>query len=94
MLNCVVANNGQYGFVLATVADPVVNNCSIFLNGPIGMDGRTVMLSGYTGTNTINMTGNYWGATTDYDIEIQFDKGGSSVLIDYSEWLTEPPVHD
>ena len=95
VLSCVIVDNDQYGFVLAMDANPVINNCSIFLNGPDGMDGRTLMLStGYTNMDTIDMTGNYWGVTTSLEIESQINKNGADVTVDYSGWLEEAPVQD
>ncbi len=94
IIDCVVANNGRYGFVLADVAGPVVNNCSIFLNGTSMTDIRAVLFfRDYTGTDPVDMTGNYWGATTAIEIESQIKRDGeASGTIDYSGWLTEPPV--
>ncbi len=93
--SCVVANNDQYGFVMAMEANPVINNCSIFLNGPDGVAGRTLMLStGYTNTDPIDMTGNCWRVTTAPEIESQINKNGAAVTVDFSGWLEEPPVKD
>ena len=95
VLSCVIVDNSQYGFVLAMDANPVINNCSIFLNGPDGLAGRTLMLStGYTNMDPIDMTGNYWGVTTAPEIESQINKNGAAVTVDFSGWLEDPPVQD
>jgi hypothetical protein len=98
ILGCVVANNQQYCFVLASWANPIIQNCSMYFNGPDGRDGRTVMLSsGYANTNDIDMRYNYWATTAETEIEQraeierQIEKNGANVNIDYSDWLIEPP---
>lgn len=95
VLDCEVVKNAQYGFGLEGTAKPVVNNCSIFMNGPYGVDGRTlILLPGYINTGPIDMTGNYWGVTTAVEIEKQITKSGSFADVDYSGWLDEPPAQD
>lgn len=95
VLDCVVAKNSQYGFGLEGVAKPVVNNCSIFMNGPYEVDGHTlILLPGYINTGPIDMTGNFWDAATAVEIEKQITKNGSPTEVDYSGWLDEPPVYD
>ena len=91
--NCVVANNGQYGFVMAGVASPVVNNCSLFLNGPTTDNIRTVMfINTYDNGDPVDMKGNYWGGALGFEIEDQIIREGANGTVDYSGYLVEPPV--
>lgn len=92
VLNCVIANNTQNGFVFAGSANPVVNNCSFFLNGPTMMDIRTVrFINSYTNTSPVDMTGCYWGVDTAPEIQAQIIREGANGTVDYSGWLTEEP---
>ncbi len=95
---CVVANNGQYGFVLAGSASPVVNGCSLFNNGPeIGgqMVLRTVMfIDSYSNTDPVDMTGNYWGTNDPLQIPPQIIRQGANGAVDYSGWLSAEPLGD
>jgi hypothetical protein len=92
VLSCVVANNIQNGFVLAGNANPVVNNCSLFLNGPSMTDLRTVrFINTYTNNDPVDMTGCYWGVDTAQEIQEQIIREGSSGTVDFSGWLTEEP---
>jgi len=92
ILDGVIANNTQNGFVLAGDASPVVHNCSIFLNGPTMEDIRTVrFINTYSGTTPVDMTGNYWGATTELEIQAQIIREGANGTVDFSGWLTEEP---
>ena len=92
ILDGVIANNTQNGFVLAGDASQVVHNCSIFLNGPTMEDIRTVrFINTYSGTTPVDMTGNYWGATTELEIQAQIIREGANGTVDFSGWLTEEP---
>ncbi len=93
VVNCVIANNTQVGFSLAGTASPVVNNCSLFLNGPTMEDIRTVkFINTYSNINPIDMTGCYWGADTAFEIQAQIIREGANGTVDYSGWLAEPPA--
>ncbi len=90
--DCVIANNSQIGIVLAGNASPVVHNCSMFFNGP-DIEIRTVRFAGtYTNTNAVDMTGNYWGTDDALEIPPQILREGSYGVVDYSGWLSSPPV--
>jgi len=92
ILGCVIANSTQNGFVYAGDASPVVHGCSIFLNGPTMEDIRTVrFINTYSGTTPVDMTGNYWGATTAIEIQAQIIREGANGTVDFSGWLTEEP---
>jgi len=91
--SCVIATNVMDGIVLAELANPSVNNCSLYWNGSGRPEHRALCLSpGYSNLNTIDMTGNYWGVTTDFEIEQQIIMNGAEVTVDYSGWLEDPPV--
>jgi hypothetical protein len=91
-LSCVVANNAGNGFILVGIANPVVNNCSLFLNGPDINDIRTVrFLNTYANTSPVDMTGCFWGAYTAQEIQAQIIREGANGTVDYSGWLSEEP---
>jgi len=94
VIGCVVANNHQYGFVLGGNASPVVNNCSLFFNGPeIGaeIEIRTVMFSDtYWNADPVDMTGKYWGTEDPMEIPPQIIRLGANGIVDFSGWL--PPI--
>ena len=91
--SCVIATNVMDGIVLGEMANPSVNNCSMFWNGSGRPEHRALCLSpGYSNQNTIDMTGNYWGVTTEIEIEQLIIMNGAEVTVDYSGWLEEPPV--
>jgi hypothetical protein len=92
---CVIANNNQFGIVLAFEASPVINNCSLFLNGPTTTDIRTVQFfNNYTNADPVDMTGNYWGADTEMEIMMQIVRLGANGSVNFTGWLTDPPVSD
>jgi hypothetical protein len=91
--SCVIATNVMEGIVLAEMANPSVNNCSLYWNGSGRPEHRALFLSpGYSNQNTIDMTGNYWGVTTELEIEQQIIMNEAEVMVDYSGWLEDPPV--
>ncbi len=95
LAGCVVANNTMNGFVMGGTASPVISGCSIFLNGPnVEEPGTVRFLSTYAGTDPVDMTGNYWGVDTAAEIEAQIKREGANGEVDYSGFLTAPPVHD
>jgi len=92
IVSCVITNNVQTGLVLAGTASPVIHNCSLGLNGPTMTDIRTVrFINTYSSTDPVDMTGNFWKATTALEIQAQIDRDGANGTVDYSNWLTEEP---
>jgi hypothetical protein len=91
---CVVATNTGDGFVLSQYADPVINGNSIFLNETSNGIGFGLILIAYSGTETIDATGNFWGATTEQGVIDEIFIGSAPASVDYSGWLTEAPVSD
>jgi len=93
VVSCVVANNHQYGFLIDLSASPVINNCSLFFNGP-ETEIRTVGFTNtYVNTDPVDMTGNFWGTDDPMLIPPQIIRSGANGIVDYSGWLAEPPVN-
>ncbi len=91
ILDCTIANNAVYGFLLGIEAKPVVHNCSMFINGQLPNIKTVVFSSSYTNTDDVDMTGNWWGGATSTDIQLQIIREGTNGIVDYSNWLTEEP---
>lgn len=93
---CVVATNDGDGFVLSQYADPAINGNSIFLNETINGIGYALKLTAYSGTRTIDATGNYWGVdmSVPENVNDQIFRGPAAAVVDYSGWLADPPVSD
>ena len=90
---CVVAANDGDGFILSQYANPVINGNSIFFNQTQAGTGFAIRLQAYSGDRAIDATGNYWGVDNEADILEQLFIGPAAAEIDYSGWLSEPPVH-
>jgi hypothetical protein len=97
---CVVANNGFDGIYLVSEASPVITQCSLFFNGPESGGGYAVRLNNYTIEDTVRAENNFWGVTTELEIDEQiYDRSDNPALIqayvDFIPWLEQqPPAAD
>jgi hypothetical protein len=88
--SCAVENNIVYGFLLGLQARPVVNGCAISLNGPDADRSNVEFFPGYSNEDDIDMTGNWWGVYTEFEIRAMIEP--STCTVDISGWLDDRPV--